>query len=248
MKKIILLLLLFTLQSFSQNIYTVYFETNSFKLNDSEKLKLNQFLKSNTKKITKVLGYCDYRSSNSYNYILSYNRAKFVKEYLESNSENKNIVVEAKGEKFKKDKDLSLNRKVEIIFEEISLTEQILKLKKDDKLILKNLNFYNNSGNVLPESKPILEELLTIMNTIPKLKIEIQGHICCQTIEGAEKIEDIAKIRAYTVYNFLIFSGINENRLSYKSFKSTQPIYPIPEKTEEQRIANRRVEIMIVEN
>lgn len=248
MKKTILLVLFFSLQSFSQNTFTVYFETNSFKLNESEQQRLNQFLENKTYKITKVLGYCDYRSSNSYNYILSANRAKFVKDYIEDNSENKNIILVAKGEKFKKDKDLSLNRKVDIIYEEESLTSKITKLKKGDKLILKNLNFHNNSGDVLPESKPVLEEVFNIMKNFPNLKIDIQGHICCQTIEGAEKIEDIAKIRAMSVYNFLIYAGIKEDRLSYKSFKSTQPIFPIPEKTEEQRIANRRVEIMIVEN
>lgn len=248
MKKTFLFLLLLSLQSFSQNNFTVYFETNSFKLNQSEQEKLNQFLANNTKRITKVIGFCDYRSSNSYNYVLSVNRAKYVKEFIESNSDAKNILLEAKGENFEKSEDLSLNRKVEIQFEEISLTEQIQKLKKGDKLILKNLNFYNNSGNILPESKPVLDELLEIMKTISKLKIEIQGHICCQTLESAEQIADIAKVRAFAVYNFLIIAGIKEERLSYKSFKSTQPIYSIPEKSEVERIANRRVEIMIVEN
>ena len=248
MKKIVFLLLFVTFRIYSQDIFTVYFDVNSFELNETEQIKLDQFLASSTKRIVKVIGYCDYRSSNSYNYVLSVNRAKFVKEYIESNSPDQDILLEAKGENFKKSDDLTLNRKVDIVFEEISLTEQINKLKKGDKLILKNLNFLNNSGNVVPESKTVLEELLTIMKNIPKLKIEIQGHICCQTIEEADKSEDIAKIRALAVYNFLMYAGINAERLSYASFKSTQPIYPIPEKNEEQRIANRRVEIMIVEN
>lgn len=86
------------------------------------------------------------------------------------------------------------------------------------------------------------------MNKYPKLKIDIQGHICCQSLREADKIVDIAKVRALAVYVFLINNGIKEDRLSYQSFKSTKPIYPIPEKNEEQRIANRRVEIMILEN
>lgn len=248
MKKILLLLIFISLQSFSQKVFTVYFETNSFKLTESEQLKLDQFLTNKAIEISSVIGYCDYRSSNTYNYDLSVNRAKFVKEYIESNSNNSNITLDAKGENFKKNVDLALNRKVEVIYKEISLIDQIKKLKKGDKLILKDLNFYNNSGNVLPESKPILDQLLEIMKSIPNLKIEIQGHICCQTIEGGDKIEDIAKVRAFSVYNFLVFSGINENRLSYVSFKSTKPIYPIPEKTEDERITNRRVEIMIFDN
>jgi outer membrane protein OmpA-like peptidoglycan-associated protein len=34
--------------------------------------------------------------------------------------------------------------------------------------------------------------------------------------------------------------------LAYKGFGSNQPVYPIPEKNEEEKIANRRVEIEIV--
>jgi outer membrane protein OmpA-like peptidoglycan-associated protein len=240
--------LFLSLSSFSQSKFTIYFETNSFKLTESEQLKLDQFLRNKAIEITNVIGYCDYRSTNSYNYKLSVNRAKFIKEYIESNSYNKNIILEAKGENFEKNKDLALNRKVEIIFKEIDLIAQIKKLKKGDKLIIKNLNFYNNSGRVLPESKLVLEQLLDIMKSIPKLKIEIQGHICCQTLDESEKTEDIALVRATAVYSYLLYGGIEANRLSCKSFKSTKPIFPIPEKNEDERNANRRVEIMIVEN
>ena len=196
------------------------------------KLKLDWIvLFSSISSIKGNIGQADYASAN-----------KFLDNYAEYRN-----LLEAKGENFDKNEDLALNRKVEIIYKEIDLIDQIKNLKIGEKLIIKNLNFYNNSGNVLPESKPVLEQLLDIMNKIPKLKIEIQGHICCQTLDGSNKIEDIAKIRAYAVYNFLIFGGINPERLNYVSFKSSKPIYPIPEKTEEERIANRRVEIMILD-
>ena len=248
MQKSYLLFLLFSFISFSQSKFTVYFETNSFRLTESEQLKLDQFLSNKAIEITNVIGYCDYRSSNSYNYELSVNRAKFIKEYIESNSYNTNITVEAKGEKFEKSEDLALNRKVEIIFKEIDLIAQIKRLRIGDKLIIKNLNFYNNSGNVLPESKPVLKQLLDILKSIPELKIEIQGHICCQTLEDSDKTEDIALVRAVAVYSYLFYGGIDKSRLSYQSFKSTKPLFPIPEKNEDERNANRRVEIMIVEN
>ena len=54
--------------------------------------------------------------------------------------------------------------------------------------------------------------------------------------------------RAKAINNFLVANGINEKRLTYKGFGSTQPIFPLPEKDEGQRSANRRVEIMIVAN
>jgi outer membrane protein OmpA-like peptidoglycan-associated protein len=79
----------------------------------------------------------------------------------------------------------------------------------------------------------------------PKAKIEIQGHICCQL---GEDPEDIALIRAIAVHNYLVANDIDDSRLQYKSFGSTQPIHKIPEKNEKERNENRRVEILILEN
>jgi outer membrane protein OmpA-like peptidoglycan-associated protein len=97
---------------------------------------------------------------------------------------------------------------------------------------------------VLPESQPILSELLTIMQSNPLLKIEIQGHICCQIVEE----NSVSQRRAEMVYKYLIKNGISSDRLSFKSFGSTRPVYKLPEKTEAEKVANRRVEIEIIEN
>ena len=117
--------------------------------------------------------------------------------------------------------------------------------KVGDKLVMNNLYFYDRSGIFVPESLPVMEELLEFMITHPKVKIEIQGHICCQL---GEDPEDIALVRAIAVHNFLVANDIDDSRLLYKSFGSTQPIHKIPEKNEKERNENRRVEILILEN
>jgi len=243
--------------SFGQNKFTVYFDTDSYQLELSELNRLDNFLKNRDLKFTKVIGYCDYRASNGYNDTLSFNRAKFVSHIIEKITNQKQIEIESKGENFQQDSNLVLNRKVEIYYEESilkvvevesskpNLSNQVSTAKVGDKLILKNLHFYNRSGIFVPESRPILEELLKIMLANPNLKIEIQGHICCQ--KGTD-VEDTAKVRALAVYNYLINNGINKNRLSYKSFGSSKPIHIIPENNEDERNENRRVEIQIVAN
>ena len=117
--------------------------------------------------------------------------------------------------------------------------------KVGDKLVMNNLYFYDRSGIFVPESLPVMEELLEFMVTHPKVKIEIQGHICCQL---GEDPEDIALVRAIAVHNYLVANDIDDTRLQYKSFGSTQPIHKIPEKNEKERNENRRVEILILEN
>ena len=243
--------------AFSQAKFTVYFDTDSHQLTITELNRLDVFLKNKDLKFTKVVGYCDYRASNGYNDTLAFNRAKFVYHIIGKLTNQKQIEIESKGENFEQNADLKWNRKVEIFYEELltekilpkdnkkELSQQVSTAKVGDKLVLKNLHFYNRSGIFVPESRPILEELLKIMLANPNLKIEIQGHICCQI--GTD-VEDTAKVRALAVYNYLINNGINKNRLSYKSFGSSKPIHIIPENNEDERNENRRVEIQIIAN
>ena len=113
-----------------------------------------------------------------------------------------------------------------------------------EKLKIDNLNFIINTFAVAPESRGKLYELLLVLQNNPKLKIEIQGHLCCMPTDRV----DLSTKRAKSIYNFLINNEIYPGRLSYKGFGSSQPIYSIPEKNEQERSANRRVEILIVSN
>lgn len=116
--------------------------------------------------------------------------------------------------------------------------------KPGEKLKIENLNFIINTFAVVNESRGKMYELLLVLQRNPQMKIEIHGHLCCMPVDRT----DLSTQRAKAIYNFLIQNEIDKNRLSYKGFGSTQPIYPLPEKSEEERAANRRVEILIVEN
>ena len=256
MKNLLFLLLFIGSIACGQTKFTVYFATDAYQLTTSELTRFDDFFRNKKVKFIKLIGYCDYRASNGYNDTLAFNRAKFVSHSIEKVTNQKQIEIESKGENFEQNSNLALNRKVDIFYTEIpseepvkvtpaSLNSLVSNAKVGDKLILKNLYFYNRSGILKPESKPVVEELLAIMRTNPKLKIEIQGHICCQK---GKDVEDTAKIRALTIYNYLVNNGIAANRLNYISFGSTLPIHKIPEKTEEERNENRRVEIQIIEN
>ncbi|MDN3676575.1 OmpA family protein [Flavobacterium paronense] len=116
--------------------------------------------------------------------------------------------------------------------------------KAGEKLKIENLNFVINTFAVVNESRGKLYELLLVLQKKPSLKIEIQGHLCCMPIDRT----DLSTQRAKAIYNFLVNHDIQKDRLSYKGFGSSMPIYALPEKDEQERAANRRVEILIVEN
>ena len=253
----ILLCFFFSSLAFSQEKFTVYFDTDSHQLTVKELNRLDVFLKNKKLKFTKVVGYCDFRASNGYNDTLALNRAKYVYHIIEKTTNQKQIEILSKGENFKQNSDLKLNRKVEIFYEKIEnekvlpledkkdLSQQVSTAKVGDKLILKNLYFYNRSGIFVPESRPVLEELLQIMKTNPKLKIEIQGHICCQT---KVDVGDVSTARAKAIYNYLLRNKIDRKRMSFKGFGVSSPIHKIPERNETEANENRRVEILILEN
>lgn len=243
----------------AQETFAVYFETDKFELTPTESERLQQFLQTENISIQKIIGFCDYRASDAYNQILSEKRAQFVYRLVKDKFINA-IPLEGKGENFIQNLDLQQNRKVEIhyvaaipeILEKTETVEvkkevptQYQNLKAGDKLVLKNLYFYNRSGVFVPKSRPVVEELLQVLLDNPKLKIEIQGHICCHI---GHDPEDIAKVRAFAVYKYLIDNGVAKERLQYKSFGNTQPIHKIPEKNDTERDENRRVEILILEN
>lgn len=127
---------------------------------------------------------------------------------------------------------------------DVAFMERINTAKTGEKIVIPNLNFRENTFAVMNESRPRLYELLQVMKTNANLKIKLQGHVCCMTKDR----QDLSTQRAKAVMMFLLANGIEKSRLSFQGFGVSQPLYPIPEKTPEEREANRRVEVLIVEN
>lgn len=235
----------------------IFFEFDKYFLTDESVAVLERTLQENPKiVVSKIYGYCDWKGSNGYNDTLSLKRVREVYHFLR----NKGIKIkddyEARGfgEDFEQSDVQAENRKVTILYEEIkpvkttddkkALGDLVKNSAVGDKIKLQNINFRNNSAVIVPKSKPVLYDLLCVMEENPTLKIEIQGHICCQT----EKDEfGVSSARARAIYMFLVRNKIDRKRLTYKGYGITRPIHPIPEKTEEEADENRRVEIMIVE-
>jgi outer membrane protein OmpA-like peptidoglycan-associated protein len=267
--RFLFIMLLVTFSTYSQEKFTVYFDTDKYVLNQKQDSILSGFIEKQDIKVSKVTGFCDYRASNAYNYQLGLNRANTILNSLPI-ADKTTVLVTSKGEEFKQQADLSLNRKVEIEYEmnlpiiesiptkEIEIVEKailideyptplqkkIIESKVGDKILLNNLNFYVRTAEFYPESVPFLEDLYEVLEKNPNIKIEIQGHICCTP---GRDIEEFSLRRCIAVYDFLIDYGISSDRMTYVGFDATQPLFPIPEKNEEERKANRRVEIMILE-
>lgn len=122
--------------------------------------------------------------------------------------------------------------------------DKITVAKAGEKFKLENLNFQLNTFAIMPESRSKMYELLEIMKQNPQMKIEVQGHICCMQNDK----QDLSTKRAKAIAKFLEFNGIADERVTFKGFGVTQPMFKIPEISEVERAGNRRVEIEILEN
>jgi outer membrane protein OmpA-like peptidoglycan-associated protein len=257
---IICLIILSQIQA--QNKFTVCFGFDIDEANETSNKKLSQWIVENPNvEVRKIYGYTDNVGEAIYNVDLSERRVAFVFEQLKAaNMTVENVEQKGFGETRATGKS-SKDRKVVVFYElkdkvldtaiareqtkpYTDFKKNITTAEKGDKIRIPNLNFYNNSDIILPQSRYILKELLQIMKDRPSLKIDIQGHICCQQNEEMQ----ISRRRAEKVYTYLIHNGIDKNRLSYQSFGSKRPIHKLPEKSEQEREANRRVKIEILQN
>ena len=262
MRHLTFVFFLYTLSLSAQEKIEVFFDFNKSEINSTAQQKLETWISSNEDiEVSKIYGYCDWKGTNHYNDTLSLKRVDAVYRFLIRNKIKvlDNYEVRGFGEDFKQSKVQSENRKVTIFFQKVkksepevsklydskTLGQKIKESKVGDVIVLKNIYFKNRSPRIVPESKSTLYELLCVLEDHPNLKIQIQGHICCQLIDD---FEDISTLRARAVYIFLVQNKINRKRLSYKGFGITRPIHPIPEKSEQEANENRRVEILITEN
>jgi hypothetical protein len=267
------LLLTAAFSASAQESFVVYFESNKHELNKKEMLRLESWMQQNTtSKIVAINGFTDEDGTTAYNDTLAQKRVSYIYDLVKEKVKTRDdFKTRSFGESHKQSKIKAENRKVTIHYilakdlsreNEIlgiqpvaqiqrvglpldaSLELQVRRAAVGDKLKLENLNFYENTFAILPESRPKMFELLEIMKKNPKLKIQIQGHICCMPNDRA----DLSTKRAKAIRMFLEAHGIDKSRATFKGFGSTQPINPLPEKNEEERAANRRVEIEIIEN
>lgn len=263
MKLLFLLLFFFSFTLNATDTLNLYYDIDHSALTTDHKKELD-VITGKKEAISKVeiIGYTDYLGSTDHNMNLSKRRANQVKNYLESygvivaSSTGKGI----KGEHLDHNEGNKKNRTVEIIIfydnngagrNEQSLQNEIKGLEAGDKLVLKNFNFIPGRHFLVEASKPELAKLVQILQDNPTLKIELQGHICCEQqekdgLDWDTQEHNLSVTRAKYIHDQLVAAGISSDRLTYKGFARTRPLFPL-ELNENEMNANRRVEILIKE-
>lgn len=250
--------------------HQVYFLTDEYEIPETEESRLLLFLSEienmDIQKIS-IYGFCDDRGSDSYNMVLSQQRADAIKEVFSNNEFDESVItnVDGKGEillNVVNDNDLykirGLNRKVEIIVQPYDpprekiveapkkeTTEDLLRgeLKEGDKIQLENILFRTGYSYLTKESKAKLDEIAKILVERTDIYFNIEGHVCCtqgarDAIDRKTKKRNLSLARAKTVYDYLADKGVKRYRMKFVGQRRKFPLGGEPE-------LDRRVEIVV---
>lgn len=246
-----------------QDTATIYFETGRSEVTTQARRLLDSFFYHSTLPLNSqvyIYGFTDSVGDTSYNNRLSAARAESVKEYLMTSGveENNILTTIGLGERSVSGKDKATvnadDRRVDVVRGYSKGTDavkniDVRKLRKGETIVLRNINFYENTTKFKPEAYAALEELLQIMKQNKTLKIRLQGHTCC-SYNISEKLQvhfrQLSLWRAREVYFFLKWKGIDISRMVYRGFGGTKPMVH-PELTAADRYQNMRVEVKVLE-
>jgi len=269
MKQLFFIILLFFQISLGQNELTheVYFETDRFDVPETEENRLLLFIQNlhdiDIEKIS-IYGFCDDRGSDTYNLVLSQNRANSIKTVFSNNEIDEGLItnVDGKGEillKIVKEDDINkirgLNRKVEIIVvpkDKVEVIEEVkenkktiysTELKKGDKVTLDKLLFKTGYSYLTPSSVPVLKRIADTLLKRKELYFTIQGHVCCtqnsrDAVDRRTKQRNLSVARAKYIYDYLAKKGVDKKRMKYVGMRRKFPLGGDPK-------YDRRVEILI---
>ena len=150
------------------------------------------------------------------------------------------ITMEAKDVDYNKIEDMIIKHIPKEVVKEVVVDRYIR--ASDDRLVLVGVNFAFDKSDLLPESYPVLDNAVKLLNDKPDVNVEIEGYT--DYIDTKEYNQKLSEERAQTVKNYLVSKGIAENRLTTIGFGKSNPI--ADNKTEEGRAMNRRIVFRII--
>ena len=115
-----------------------------------------------------------------------------------------------------------------------------LRRKEDLDYLKKGIQFEFDSAKLLKSSYPTLDDIIALLEKIPEVKLEVQGHT---DIVGTEDYnQKLSEDRAHSVTDYFQSMGIPGERLRAIGFGTRVPV--ADNVTDAGRAKNRRVELI----
>ncbi|APG61136.1 OmpA family protein [Christiangramia salexigens] len=105
-----------------------------------------------------------------------------------------------------------------------------------------------DKATIKPESKPILDSVVTYMNKYSNIKVKVESHADAR---GSDKYNmDLSKRRAASTVNYLVEKGIDKARLTSEGYGESRPVNDCtkPNMCTEAQYAKNRRSVFVVSN
>jgi len=109
-----------------------------------------------------------------------------------------------------------------------------------DGFIALDIHFATGKADILPESKPVVDEIVTMLKKRPSLRVGVEGHTDNTGTPATNKT--LSEARAKSVVAAITAAGISATRLEAVGYGQERPV--ADNRLEDGRAKNRRVEIV----
>lgn len=109
-----------------------------------------------------------------------------------------------------------------------------------DGFVPLDIHFATGKAEILPESGPIINEIVSLLKNRPNLRIGVEGHTDNTGNPAANKT--LSNARSKAIAEAIAAAGISLNRLEPVGYGQERPI--ADNRTEEGQAKNRRVELV----
>jgi outer membrane protein OmpA-like peptidoglycan-associated protein len=118
----------------------------------------------------------------------------------------------------------------------------LIEVKREKIEIKQQVHFATAKWRVLPDSFPLLDQVVQALSDFPKIRVTIEGHT--DNVGGDASNLKLSQSRAEAVRDYLVAKGVAPDRLQAVGYGLTKPI--ASNKTTKGKAQNRRTEFRIV--
>jgi outer membrane protein OmpA-like peptidoglycan-associated protein/tetratricopeptide (TPR) repeat protein len=148
---------------------------------------------------------------------------------------------------FETDDSGKIELNIELEIESYDDAEEIIVVKEDGYVYieLENIYFDLDKWDIKPNAGKTLDVLVDLMNKYPRMEVQLGAHTDNRSSYDYNMV--LSENRARSAMNYLLYKGIDSNRVTSKGYGESQLLVDCGENcTEEEHAINRRCEFIIV--